>query len=423
MPSRVIADERRRRAARPTIAMTSRGWSSARGRSLAKARLQRARQPAVVAPQNRSRAGQERVAERRRDDHRHRQRRQQRHDVRERERRQQPAFDASQPEDRQEHQDDDDGREHDRRADLERRVTDDRRRSGRCSSGGLAAFSRSRRTTFSTSMIASSTSAPMAIAMPPSVIVLMVASNARRTSTAAASDSGMAVSVIAAARRFARNSTTIDDHEQPAVAQGVDDVVDRHLDEIGLPEDPAVDRHARRQLLLKRIELLDRVAPVSSTVFAPGCFCTPTMTAGLPLRDPSPRLSAAPSRTSATSRTSTGRSPRSATTRVADLVGRARPADGLQHVLLRALHVDAGRCVLARAAHRVEKLVDRDAVGAQLVGMGDHLELPLGAADRRHLRHARHARAAGGARRYRRRFAARADRRHLTRSRRRGSRP
>ena len=104
-------------------------------------------------------------------------------------------------------------------------------------------------------MIASSTSAPMAMAMPPSVIVLIVAPNARSTSTAAASDSGIAVSVIAAARRLARNSSTIDDDEQAAVAQRGDDVVDRHLDEVGLTEDPAVDRHACRQLLLKRVEL------------------------------------------------------------------------------------------------------------------------------------------------------------------------
>ncbi len=53
---------------------------------------------------------------------------------------------------------------------------------------------------------------------------------------------------------------------------------------------------------------------VTSMVLAPGCFCTPTITAGLPLRDPSPRLKAAPSRTSARSFTSTERSPRSATT-------------------------------------------------------------------------------------------------------------
>ena len=32
--------------------------------------------------------------------------------------------------------------------------------------------------------------------------------------------------------------------------------------------------------------------------------------------------------------------------------------------------------------------VDRHAVGAQLIGVGDDLKLPLGAADRRHLRHA-----------------------------------
>ena len=179
--------------------MTAYGWSSAGGRHAREPRLERARQPAVVAALDRCGVRQEGEAQRRRDDDRDRERREQRDDVGERQRRQQPALDAGQPEHRQEDQHDDDGREHDRRADLERRLADDRRRADCRSASGLARFSRSRRTTFSTSMIASSTSAPMAIAMPPSVIVLMFAPNARSARTAAASDSGIAVSVIALA--------------------------------------------------------------------------------------------------------------------------------------------------------------------------------------------------------------------------------
>ena len=106
----------------------------------------------------------------------------------------------------------------------------------------------------------------MAMARPPSVIVLMVASKPRSTRTAAASESGIAVSVMAAARRLARNSEHDDDDQDAAVAQRRDDVVDRHLDEVGLPEDPPVDGHPLRQLLLQRVELaieprghLDRV--------------------------------------------------------------------------------------------------------------------------------------------------------------------
>ena len=133
----------------------------------------------------------------------------------------------------------------------------------------------------------------MAIAMPPSVIVLMVAPKARRTSTAAASDSGIAVSVMAAARRLARKSSTITTTSRPPSRSAVIDVVDGDLDEVGLAEDPAVDGHARAAAPAAACRARGRAAAVSSMVLAPGCFCTPTITAGLPLRDPSPRLSAA----------------------------------------------------------------------------------------------------------------------------------
>ena len=137
---------------------------------------------------------------------------------------------------------------------------------------------------------------------------------------------------------------------RPPSRSARDDVVDGDLDEVGLPEDPPVDRHARAAAPAAACRARDRAGAVSSIVLAPGCFCTPTMTAGLPLREPSPRLNAPPSRTSATSRTRTDRSPRSATTRLADLLGRPDAADRLEHVLLRPFGVDAGRRVLAGAA-------------------------------------------------------------------------
>ena len=83
------------------------------------------------------------------------------------------------------------------------------------------------------------------------------------------------------------------------------------------------------------------------------------MTAGLPFRDPSPRLSARAfahvgdvadeHRPVAAQRDDA----------VADLLWRPGTADRLQHVLLRTLHVDAGRRVLARTTHGVQELVER----------------------------------------------------------------
>ena len=176
---------------------------------------------------------------------------------------------------------------------------------------------------------------------------------------------------------------------RPPSRSAVDDVVDGHLDEVGLPEDAAVDRHAGAAAPAGARRARGRAGLVSSMVLAPGCFCTPTMTAGLPLREPSPRLSAPPSPHLGDVADEDRRARRAARPRLSPISsGDRAAADGLQHVLLRAFGEDAGRRVLARAADGVQQLGDRHAVGAQLVGMGDHLELPLGAADRRHLRHA-----------------------------------
>ena len=56
---------------------------------------------------------------------------------------------------------------------------------------------------------------------------------------AAASDSGMAVSVIAAARMLARNTSTTAMTRMPPSRKRGDHVVDRDLDEVRLTEDAA----------------------------------------------------------------------------------------------------------------------------------------------------------------------------------------
>ena len=177
----------------------------------------------------------------------------------------------------------------------------------------------------------------MAIAMPPSVIVLMVAPNARRTRTAAASDSGIAVSVMAAARRLARNSNTMTTTSRPPSRSALDDVVDGDLDEVGLPEDPADRSSCPRGSSCCSASSSRSSRAVSSIVLAPGCFCTPTITAGLPLRDPSPRLNA---RALAHVRDVADEDRPVAAQRddaLADLLGRPDAADGLEDVLLRTL--------------------------------------------------------------------------------------
>ena len=162
-------------------------------------------------------------------------------------------------------------------------------------------------------MMASSTRAPIEIARPPSVMVLMVAPRALMTSIAAASESGIAVRVIAAARKLARKSSTIATTSRPPSRSALTTFWTA-------TSMKSAWRKIRRSMAMPSGSSRCRASSsrsrraVSSTVLAPGCFCTPTITAGLPLREPSPRFSAAPSRTSATSRTRTERSRRSATT-------------------------------------------------------------------------------------------------------------
>ena len=227
----------------------------------------------------------------------------------------------------------------------------------------------------------------MAIAIPPSVIVLMVAPKARRTSTAAASDSGIAVKVIVAARRLARKNNTITMTSRPpsrsavmtlSTATSMKSDCRKILRSMVMPA---------RQLLLQRVEL---------AVEPPGQL--DGVGAGLLLHADDHRRLAAPRSFAALERAALAHvghvanedrpRPAQRDQAFADLRGRADAADRLQDVLLRTFGEDAGRGVLARAADGVQQLGDRHAVGAQLIRVGDHLELPLGAAERRDLRHA-----------------------------------
>src|SRR5215470_2166414 len=126
---------------------------------------------------------------------------------------------------------------------------------GRCSSASFARFSRRRLTTFSTSMIASSTSAPMAMAMPPSVIVLIVAPKARSTRIAAARRERHRGQRDRRCAQVRQKEQHHDDHEDAAVAKGLDHVVDGDLNKVSLTKDLAIDRHPLWQLLLQAIEL------------------------------------------------------------------------------------------------------------------------------------------------------------------------
>ena len=234
------------------------------------ASLERPRQPAVVPALDRTGVRQERVAQRRRHDDRDDQRREQRHDVGEGQRRQQPPLDAGQDEERQEHEHDDERREDDRPADLERGVADDlgdralllRR---------LRRFSRRRRTTFSTSMIASSTSAPMAMAMPPSVMVLIDGAEGAQHEHGRGERQRNRRQRDGGGAQVRQEDQHDDDDEDAAVAQRLDDVVDRDLDEVRLAEDLAVDLIPAGSSAESR-RARGRACAVSSIVFAPGCF-------------------------------------------------------------------------------------------------------------------------------------------------------
>ena len=124
--------------------------------------------------------------------------------------------------------------------------------------------------------------------------------------TADTSERGIAIRVIAAARRFIRKTITTMITRIAAVAQRVLEVGDSAFDEIGLPEDVPVDGHARWQRALDVVQRGVERARQFQCVRA-GLLLN-SENHGRLCRYANPRRVSGqrPTRTSATSRTSTG---------------------------------------------------------------------------------------------------------------------
>ena len=237
-------------------------------------------------------------------------------------------------------------------------------------------------------MMASSTSAPTAMAIPPSVM-LSIDRPARRTpTTAASSDSGIATRVIAPARRFARNSrvtsttSSVPSRSAPfrfASASSMKSACRNRRESSCIPTGNSdwMASSTRSR------------SAVNASVLTSGCRWMPRITAGCPLREPSPRLSASPIRTVATSRTRIGRVSRVAMT-VAPMPSTscARPAPWIRYSCPPARRNPADVLRLARCRAGLHR-AQRNTVAGQPPRLDQHLELPPLAADDRHLRDTR----------------------------------
>ena len=166
-------------------------------------------------------------------------------------------------------------------------------------------FSRSLRKMFSTSTTASSTSSPMAMARPPSVMVLMERPIRWKTMAVTRIETGMAVSEIAVVRTFSRKAKST----MATTATASSNTFFTLLMEVSM-------KFAWRKRRLSALMPSGRVAVISAnaastcrvrrTVSTPGCFSTETMTAELPWKPASPRLTRAPKPTSAICSKATG---------------------------------------------------------------------------------------------------------------------
>jgi len=138
------------------------------------------------------------------------------------------------------------------------------------------------------------------MARPPRVIVFTESPKSSKTIAVTRKDSGMAVSVMAVMRRFARKSSRM--------------TVTRMLPYLSLPLTPAIETSMKSDCLkisgftstpFGSVRWISAMAAstrsVSATVSVPGCFWIDITTAGLAMKEPSPRLVRGPIFTSATS--------------------------------------------------------------------------------------------------------------------------
>ena len=162
-------------------------------------------------------------------------------------------------------------------------------------------FSRSRRSTFSTSTTASSTSSPMAIASPPRVMVLIDSPSSGTPAPPPAATAGSPPARSPWCAHCSRNANSTTATRDRPVAQGLAHAAQRRLDEIGLAEQEARRRNARRQAA-GHTSASTADGAVRAMLSMPGCFCTDRITAGPPSKPalPAPPPAQSPPRPPAT---------------------------------------------------------------------------------------------------------------------------
>ena len=226
--------------------------------------------------------------------------------------------------------------------------------------------------------------------------MLIVAPMAVSTSVAAISESGIAVRLIRAVRQSNRNDDEDDDHQDAADDHRLREVVERPLDERRRGGRWWVDVDA----LEARLEVFEGLLDVAGhfQVLPVGCFSTISSRPGPSLITASPIGGGKPTLTSATSPSRSGAPLRKATVDLGQVLGRRRSASG-------GGRRSAGwACRRTRRAPTAEASVTAlttassvTAVGAQPVGVDQHLVLPVALAPDRHVGHAgdRHQARAG----------------------------
>ena len=199
----------------------------------------------------------------------------------------------------------------------------------------------------------------------------------------------MASSVMLPARRLARKQQGDGDNQQRAVAQRAGQVAERHLDEVGLPEQPCVEPHARRQLSLELIQRAVQRARQRQRVRV-----------GLAVDSQQYRRQAVVGSIATLDRlTDTelgdvlhpdGEGVASSDHRRGDRLDIQGAAGAPDQVLAAAGLPEAGRGIAAGAPQRFLEGAQWHTVARQAPRVGEHLELAALAADHRDLRDAGH---------------------------------
>ena len=216
-------------------------------------RLQRARDAAASSFGHGARLREEQRAQRRRHQDGHRQRRQQGDDIGRRQRAKQAPFDPRQPEHGQEHQHDDQRGEDDRPANLERRVAhhDGRGHTFVHRAGLVLAQAAHHVLDVDDGVVHQGTDGDRHATQAHRVDAGPEGAQrehrrGERQRQGRQRDGGRA--------QVGEEQHHDDHHEHRAVAQRGQHVLHRHLDEVGLAEDPPVDGVAGRQLLLEGVQ-------------------------------------------------------------------------------------------------------------------------------------------------------------------------